>query len=293
LLSATALALVAAPASAECEPDPFAPLEVTPAAGASGVTTDAWVMVRYGAGYFGPEGPGDDPASLVTLRRCGECDASCGPSSPTVPGHVEVLGDDLFFVPDAPLGERTRYAGEAVGLEGSLAFSFCTGDQADDGPPTFGQAVRHDSVEVPSSCELPDGGFRIGVYAEPATDDGPGGSLEYLLFLTRAEGLESPELVDRVRNFSAGEITMRLFLPRERAATPICLRMGVVDGVGNLTMAPDETCFDPVSQVSFQGCAAGHGPPGLGAPLLALLALSLAAARGPSRPAKRPRSSDS
>ncbi len=235
----------------------MAPLEVTPSAGANGVTTDAWVMVRYSPGYFGPEGPGEDPRSLVRLVRCGECASDCGPSAEPVPGEIQVLGDDLYFVPDAPLGARTRYAGEATGLDGAIDFSFCTGNNVDDGPPAFGQSVRTDSVEVAASCELPDGGYRIGVYTQPAADDGPGGSLEYLLFLTRAERLEAPVLVDRVRNFSAGEITMRLFLDREQAATPVCLQLGVLDGVGNLTMAEEETCFDPVSKVTFQGCAAG------------------------------------
>jgi hypothetical protein len=240
---------------AQCDPPPLAPIEVTPATGATGVTTDSWVMVRFTPGYFGPEGPGDDPRTLITLRRCGECGSRCGGASPVVTGRVEVLGDDLFFVPDQPFDQQTQYAGQASGLGGVLPISFCTGNRVDDGPPRLGPSIRYDSVEVGSNCELPEGGYRIGVYTEPATDDGPGGSIEYLLFLTRAEGLEAPVLVDRVRNFSAGEITLRLFLPRGRAATPVCLRVGALDGVGNLVMSDAEGCFDPVSKVTFQGCA--------------------------------------
>jgi hypothetical protein len=259
VLAAVALALGAAPVRAQCEEPAWGPLEVTPAVGAPGVTTDAWVMVRYREGYFGPEGPGEDPTTLVTLSRCGSCGDSCDAPEP-VSGHVEVLGDDLFFVPDAPLDPRSQYEGEARGLESGLTMRFCTGSAADAAPPSFGsQSVTWSSEEVGPSCELPDGGFRVGIFTQSAADDGPGGSLEYLLFLTRADGLEAPVLVDRVRNFAAGEITLRLFLDGEQAASPVCVRLSVVDGVGNVTMSDDEVCFDPVSEITFQGCAAQPG----------------------------------
>ncbi len=275
--------------AAQCPAPPLAPVEVTPAVGAQGVTIDAWVMVRYGEGYFGPEGPGDDPETLVSLERCGECGSRCDVGVP-VPGRVEVLGDDLFYVPDGPLGARTQYRGVANGFEGSLDFSFCTGDERDVGAPEFSQAVRFDPIESDDPCEVPGGGYRVGIYAPPANDDGPGGSLEYLLFLTRATGLDAPVLVDRVRNFSAGEITMYLFLDRERAASSVCVRLGVIDGVGNVTMGDEESCFDPVSRIAFQGCAvSGPGLRTLQAPAragvprgflaLALLGLALAGTR--------------
>lgn len=241
-------------ASAQCDTAAWGPLAVTPAVGAAGVTTDAWIMARYRSGYFGPEGPNEDPTELVTLQRCGACGASCV-GAESVSGHVQVLGDDLFFVPDAPLEANTQYGGEVVGLESSINVRFCTGRASDTSPPSFGQSVRWSSEAVGASCELPDGGFRVGVFTQPATDDGPGGSLEYLLFLTRANDLEAPRLVDRVRNFAAGEITLRLFLDPALAGSHVCVRLGVVDGVGNVTMGQDEHCFDPVSKVAFQGCS--------------------------------------
>jgi len=279
--------LGAPPASgaAQCPPPVLGPVEVTPAVGAQGVTTDAWVMVRYGEGYFGPDGPGEDPETLVVLERCGECGSACDFGAP-VPGRIEVIGDDLFVVPDGPLGARTRYRGEAIGAEGSLEFDFCTGDERDVGPPEFSQSVRFDPIANDDPCELPDGGYRVGIYAPPANDDGPGGSLEYLLFPTRASGLDAPVLVHPVRDFSAGEITMYLFLDRERAASSVCVRLGVVDGVGNVTMGDEESCFDPVSRIAFQGCAAsapsvdrrgaGRGPVALFGLVASSIALGVA-----------------
>lgn len=266
---------------AQCEEPPWGPLEVTPAVGAPGVTTDAWVMVRYREGYFGPEGPGEDPSTLVTLWRCGGCGAPCDAPEP-VSGHAEVLGDDLFFVPDAPLEPRTQYEGEARGLESGLDLRFCTGSSADSGAPSFGsQSVTWSSEQVGPGCELPDGGFRVGIFTQSATDDGPGGSLEYLLYLTRAEGIDAPVLVDRVRNFAAGEITLRLFLDGERAASPVCVRLAVVDGVGNVTTSDAEVCFDPVSEITFQGCAArpGHARSSSAVALVVALGVLLVARR--------------
>ncbi|MFO0713651.1 MAG: hypothetical protein U0353_27610 [Sandaracinus sp.] len=270
LIAALAM-LAASPVRAQCEEPAWGPLEVTPALRAPAVTTDAWVLARFREGYFGPEGPGDDPATLVALHRCGVCGDPCDTGEP-VPGHVQVLGDDLFFVPDAPLAPNAQYGGDVSGLETSLGIRFCTGSGPDTGPPTFGQAVRWSSEEVGESCELPDGGFRVGIFTQSASDDGPGGSLEYLLFLTRADGLEAPRLVDRVRNFAAGEITLRLFLDPQQAAHPVCVRLGVMDGVGNVTMGDSEQCFDPVTKVSFQGCAAGARG-GVGSALVVALGL--------------------
>jgi hypothetical protein len=257
VLVALALAsgVAARPARAECEEPAWGPVEVTPAVGAPGVTTDAWVMVRYREGYFGPDGPGDVPEELLTLSRCGACGVPCDSPVP-VPGRFQVLGDDLFFVPEEPLEPSTQYEGEARGLESGLSLRFCTGRSQDTAPPSLGsQSVTWSSEEVGPGCELPDGGFRVGIFTQAAADDGPGGSLEYLLFLTRADGLEAPVLVDRVRNFAAGEITLRLFLEGAQAGSPVCVRLAVVDGVGNVTMARDEVCFDPIAEITFQGCA--------------------------------------
>ena len=251
-----ALALVTRTASAQCEMVPQAPIAVTPATGAQEVTTDAWVMARFSPGYFGPTGPGDDPTQLIALEACGACGGPCtlGAGVP-VAGEVQVLQDDLYFLPNQPLTSRTQYIGRVDGLEGSIPISFCTGFNADRSAPVITSTLDADSVSVGDSCELENGGFRIGVYMDVATDDGPSGSLEYLLFMTRGEGVTSPVLVDRVRNFSAGEITMRVFLARELAATPICLRAAVMDGVGRVTFQADDTCFDPVTKVTFQGCS--------------------------------------
>lgn len=258
-----ALTFVAQTARAQCEMVPQAPMEVTPASGAQGVTTDAWVMARFSPGYFGPTGPGDDPSTLLALEACGSCDVSSMPcmlgEGMPVDGEVQVFADDLYFLPSQPLTSRTRYVGRVDGLEGTIPFSFCTGFSADSSPPQIPDILETDSVSVGDSCELENGGYRIGVYMEPATDDGPSGSLEYLLFLTRGDGVTAPVLVDRVRNFAAGQITMRVFLPPERATSEICVRAAVMDGVGNVTLQDEEKCFDPVTKVTFQGCSIAQG----------------------------------
>lgn len=287
-MCALALAAWASTAArAQCPEPTLGPQDVLPAVGAPGVTTDAWLRARYSPGYFGPDGPGEDPASLVTLLRCGACGSSCEDGEP-VSGSVEVFGDDLFFSPSAPLEARTQYGGVVRGVEATLSISFCTGTSVDTAAPVFGRDIRVSSEEVGPGCDLPEGGFRVGVFADAAMDDGPGGSLEYLLFLTRADGLSAPVLVDRVRHFSTEEITMRLFLDGAQAASPVCVRLGVVDGVGNVTMSEVEECFDPIAQIAFQGCAVDAPGRSGRAPLTTLvvalgLACSIAARRRRAR----------
>lgn len=272
-----ALVAVALPprALADCEPSSWAPLEVTPSVGAPNVTTDAFVQVHFTPGYFGPLGPGGEPTGMIHLNYCGACGMSCVPGTTTpVAGHAEVLGDELFFVPDLPLVAGGQYEGRVTGRDGSIAFRFCASRWSDSGPPRFDGVVRVTSEPVEPSCDLPDGGYRAGVFVRPATDDGPGGSIEYLLFLTRAEGLTAPVLVDRVRNFASDEITLRAFITEDQASSFVCVRAAVVDGVGHVAMDPEEHCFDPIAKLAFQGCSVS-APGGRGAPLT-LLALSAA-----------------
>ncbi|MDW8245623.1 MAG: hypothetical protein RMJ84_03510 [Sandaracinaceae bacterium] len=243
--------------SQDCAPPPLAPLNVLPAVGAQNVTIDAWVRVEYPHGYFDENGlgPGGSPEEMLRLFRCGPCASSCD-SPQRVEGNVQRLQDFLFFVPSQPLEHNTLYSGQADGKEDSLRFRFCTGSSEDRLAPQFtAQSVRIRSEEVGPSCDLPEGGFRVGVFVPEATDDGPLGSIEYLLFLTRADGLEAPRLVDRVRHFGSDEITMRLLIDGAMASKLICIQVGVVDGAGHLTMGEREFCFDPLSKVRFYGCA--------------------------------------
>lgn len=266
----------------ECpEPPRAAPLEATPASGATGVTLDAVLRVRYAPGYFAPGGPGDDPARNLDLGLCaGSCGAPCALDDATpVAGLIQVHGDELVFVPDEPLLPRAQYVARALGVDGDLEVSFCTGSRFDVGAPTLGAIDREAPVLVGPQCGLPDGGYRVGIYFEPATDDGPLGSIEYLLYLTRGEGVDAPRLVGRARNYRADQITMSLLLAPELGSTPVCVQLAAVDGVGNVTVNEERHCFDPITRTWFYGgCSiggAGRGPSDRRGPLSIALAGSL------------------
>ena len=265
-----------------CDAPPLQrPEETFPSDRAPSVSIDAPLRVRYTEGYFGPLGPGGDPTRLLNVQRCAGtgCDfLSCEEGGEFVPGRVQVLGDELVFIPDAPWAAAATYSGTARGRDGDRTFSFCTGSSTDDLPPELGtiEEVRSDPIEP--RCDAPEGGFRVGVFFEPATDLGPPGSIEYLLFQTRGDTVNEPILRDRVRNYAGDQITMAFVLPPSEASAPICVRVAAVDGVGNLDFSDlrdgQEQCIDPVQGNFFYSIcsvtAPGHG--GSAAPL-ALLAL--------------------
>ncbi len=232
---------------------------VTPSDSAPGVTLDAPIYVEYSPGYFGPEGPGEDPTTLISLLGCGPCGSECVPGTP-VSGLVQVHGDRLYFLPDEPLLEGTQYRGHAGGLEIELDFGFCTGRSFDRSPPRLGGALRSSSTRVDAQCDLPDGGYRLAVSFSPATDDGPPGSIEYLLYLSRGAGLDAPRVVARTRNYASEEITLGVLIGPEDARTPICLTLAATDGVGNAVVSEESQCFDPITRTVFSGaCSASPG----------------------------------
>lgn len=263
----------------DCLTTVFGPLEVSPASGAPNASLDAPILVRYARGYFGPSGPPDPPSTLFRLVSCGGCGSPCDLSSGVaVPGLVQTQGDDLLFLPDRGLTPLTQYAGEAIGMDGPpLDFSFCTASGHDTQAPTPASMGEPTSTQVGTLSCLPDGGYRIGVYFAPSSDDGPPGSIEYLLFETRGAGIDAPLLVDRVRNFQTDRITMSFLLSHAEATTPVCLQVVTIDGAGHASVPAGDRCFDPVGHVTFQGCATspGGGTSGpLGLVLLAALALA-------------------
>jgi hypothetical protein len=259
-----------------------APVEVTPAAGAGGVTLDAPVVVRYSRGYFEPGGPGDDPATLFRLARCPAgtlCGVGCRPGEGTdVPGTVQVISDRLVFLPAAGLEPAASYVGRATGVDGFLDFQFCTGSLVDSGPPELGAFVGAEPSGPSAGCVLPEGGRRVALRWEPARDDGSPGSIEYLLYLTRAAGVDAPELRDRIRNYTSREITLSMILDREESAEPVCVRLLALDGVGNVSEPSEEQCFDPQTAAAFQPLCAVSAP---GAQRAVLLARRRSSRRAP------------
>lgn len=271
------------------------PEEVTPADTARGVSIDAPIRVRYTEGYFGPSGPGSDPAALITVRRCPlgceelfNCDETMGDF---VPGRVQVLGDNLFFHPDATWEPTTAYAGIARGVDENLPFRFCTGTTTDTTPPEL-RAIREvTSTPVEPRCDAPSGGYRIATFFPPADDSGaPPASIEYLLFQTRGAGIEEPVLRSTIRNFPTETHTMAFVLPPELAGDVICVRVAAVDGRGNVDWSdsnPDVDCVNPVQgnffyslcAVSAPGGSAGTGLAALPLAVMGLGALALAVRR--------------
>ncbi len=240
----------------DCRTDPRGPIEVSPASGANAASLDAPVLVRYGAGYFGPDGPGDPPSTLFQLVTCGDCSTSCDVTTGTaVPGLVQTAGDDLLFLPDGGFSAQTRYAGHVTGIDNELDFNFCTGSRPDTAPPSAAIMGEPTSAHIGAVACLPSGGYRIQVYFPPASDDGPPGSIEYLLFQTRGHDISAPVLVDRVRNFQTDRITMSFLIADADVGAPICLQVVTVDGDGHATVPVGDRCFDPVGHVTFQGCA--------------------------------------
>ncbi|MDQ3036069.1 MAG: hypothetical protein M3Y87_26950 [Myxococcota bacterium] len=263
------------------------PIEITPTVGANGVTIDAPIAVLYSRGYFGPDGPGDPPETLMRVVRCPPatpCSLGCmADEGVDVPGTVQVIDDRLFFLADGGLEPGTAYVGRASGVDRALDFRFCTGELPDMEPPRLGGFLDAEPAETTAACVLPEGGRLIGLRWEQASDDGPPGSIEYLLYLTRANGVEEPILRDRLRNYASPEVTLNLRLDAEEAAEPVCVRMYAIDGVGTLSEGSPEQCFDPLTSAAFQPLctvsAPGSGRAALGAVGLVCAALALFAIR--------------
>ena len=256
----------------DCDGEPVArqAVEVFSADNANGVSLDAPVRARYSPGYFGPGGPGGDPTTMITLLQCPSSGASCSTldcvdgEGEFVPGRVQVLGDELIFVPDVDWQSGTAYRGIARGVDATLEFTFCTGTSDDAGPAELGTINSVTSTIVDEErCDAPRGSYRISVFFPPATEFGPPGSVEYLLFQTRGTGIDGPVLRDRVRNFATDEIPMAFALPPEQATSPICVTVAAVDGVGNVDYADNEggeVCVDPVQGNFFEPLCSVSAP---------------------------------
>lgn len=245
-------------AGVSCGDPPFrGPEEVTPASGAGGVTVDAAVKLLYGEGSFGPD---TDPSGLVELRLCDPGDLlECERTGELISGTTQIAGDRwLFFVPDFELPANAAFAGIARGAEGDLPFNFRTGATRDVEAPSFGTIREPTTARVDLPC---DGGrgYRVDVRFDPATDDGPRGSIEYLLYLTRGPTLDAPELRGRVRNLATDETTMAFVLTEAEAVGPVCVVVHAVDGHGRVDADMEPVCFEAVQGTYFDSCAVTPG----------------------------------
>lgn len=265
----------------DCE-DPVAPgpVEFTPAPGGpGGVMLNAPVKVRYTDGFFEGAGSGIDPETALFVYVCDE-PVLCADGL-EVTGDVTLVGDVLVFQPDGLWEPRTSYGVVATGIGAFAEFSFETGTEVDTQPPQLG-GMSVGSSRVGESCEAPDGGYRIDVQVQPATDDGPRIDIEYLVYLTRGPEVEAPELRARARQ-ATDVIPMAFILEASEAVSPICVTVHAVDGVGNVDDDTEPTCFDPIQGNFFEplcsASAISSSHAGAWPVPVALLALAFAARR--------------
>jgi hypothetical protein len=238
---------------AGCPQPDLRPLEVTPASGATSVTIDAPIKVRYPAGYFVERCPPPFGAcaSIQVFR------VVSGTPTP-VPGAVQALGDVFIFTPSTSWAADSTFEGRATGIDGMLAFSFRTGPSRDVTPPSLGAITSISSARAAPSCDAPEGGYRIDVTLEPAIDDGPPGSIEYFAYLTRGPTVTEPQLRARIRNFPTSEITMAFVISREEGASPVCVEVQAADGIdGSMhRTATPIRCIDPAVGSFFDSLCA-------------------------------------
>lgn len=251
-------ARASAQSPAACGPDPVrqGPLEVFPAASATNVALNSPVRAVYPAGYLDSASTRDDARTFISVARC--VDAGCAETEEIV-GAREVVGASLFFKPSAPWLPRAEYVGVASGVDGEIKLRFTTGATADHSAPQFGDILDVRIARATSECE-PSGTRRVDVRFRPALDDGPPGDIEYLLYMTRGEDVQAPELVARRRNFGATDLVPMAFtLTREEAREPFCVAVLAVDGVGNVDADGKAACMDPRAGSNFEGCGVSSG----------------------------------
>jgi hypothetical protein len=197
-----------------------------------------------------------------------------------VPGELQAAGDDVvFFVPDAPWRAGAQHDVWIQAQFSELDLCFITSFAFDTEPPSMGRILRVTPRPDTELDELEEGALRIDVEFEAATDDGPLGSIEYYLYMTRGYDVGAPVLMWRARHQTSTMVAGVALSPRQKVE-PACFVVVATDGVGN-TDASEPACFEPVQGNYFQPlCSAGSSPGGVGGgwAMLAFLG-AIAAAR--------------
>lgn len=193
-----------------------------------------------------------------------------------VPGDLTDVGHDtVYFTPESPWEAGAQYdAVLQAGLD-EMGLCFVASHDFDTEPPRLGPILSITPRSDGSADDLEEGALRIDLEFEAATDDGPLGSLEYFVYLTRGEGLSGALLLWRGRH-QADVMVAGLVLPRAYTVAPVCIAILAVDGVGHTdTVGP--ACFEPLQGNYFEPlCTAVPGAPrgspiGVGCLVLAAL----------------------
>lgn len=215
------------------------------------VTLDAPIEIRYTPKFFDTYG-----------RQATAIDVFDSATGNPVPGVVEVAASDLmFFLPNGGWQPTTSYDGRVYGQGMEIDFNFTTGTTVDRSPPIAGRILDvtpHPGSEV---AAVGPGSERVDIDFQSATDDGPIGSIEYQIYLTRGHGIDAPVLRLRKLGQEPGApIPAAIGLTAYEAEQPACVAVVAVDGVGK-TDVSNEDCFDPVVGSFFQPlCSAGGTP---------------------------------
>ncbi|MCA9580857.1 MAG: hypothetical protein KC416_03625 [Myxococcales bacterium] len=243
LLSAVPCLLAPGLAVAQnCGPvDGGGPPTVVPRKGSTDVALDAQVRVRFDV-TFAPAGDPPVPEDMIDFFRCS--DDACETQEP-VPADVAWVGQTLALQPTESLAVKTKYVGSAgIGAQ-SVEIEFTTGVSFDDEEPILGAIRSVETFAIDDPC-LPAGARRIEVRIPRATDDGPHGDVEYLVYLTRGATVDAPRLVGRgLAPEKGSEVVLPFVLGPEDAAETICVAVHAVDGVGRVADDGESVCIDP------------------------------------------------
>jgi MYXO-CTERM domain-containing protein len=233
------------------------------------VPRNAPIKVRLTPGFL--DQPGIGAVAIRVFDTVAEED---------VPGELQAAGDDVvFFVPHEPWRAGAQHDVWVQAQFSELDLCFVTSFAFDTEPSVMGRILRVTPRPDTALDELEEGALRIDVEFEAATDDGPLGSIEYYLYMTRGYDVATPVLMWRARHQT---ITMvaGVALSARQKVEPACFVVVAKDGVGH-TDASEPACFEPVQGNYFQPlCSAGTAPGGGGGgwAMLAFL-VAIAAAR--------------
>lgn len=275
IVVALALAGAVEPSSAHaqtapgCIDDPPMEIITSPPAGGKDVALDAPIQIRV----IGDDEPVfglfrlRDVAGDAGLPDAGLSDAGSQPVDDIpVPARWQRIGETNRFVVRAedlfePETDYVITIGTSTGLH--TRRDFTTGTMIDSQPPkfTFGpeRVTVFSSSPIPPACGEDGESRRISISFDDATDDGNEGGIEYLLYLTRAAGLDTPQLL--ARQYRVQAKAMAFILTPDQVKTPVCIVVDAVDGVGKHAPAADieQYCFDPLQGNFFEPCTVGGG----------------------------------
>lgn len=237
------------------------------------VPTDGIVRLRY---VVRPP----TPATLCVRRRDAE---GC------LDGRASVLGDEVIWhaaVPFEPLTDYVASFADVVG--GANLIRFRTARGPSTSPPPFQgltSAVLAGDADDPCDPGAVDITVRFD-RAQRSTSLGdvgwPDTDIEYVLFVTRGEGIAGPRVLERARiqgsGFSGDRGAQRTVrVPGTLARGPMCLVMRAVDPNGRTDGNSVERCVNPSVGNYFAGCRSaptrGAPPPWSALCILGALAL--------------------